>query len=408
MTLGMAVSQEKSTGHFWSATFLISGTCIGGGMLAMPVQTAESGFIVTFSVLILGWMLMTFTGLCLVEATLWFKNNKHFPSISENLLGIPGRVTASFIYLMMNYLSLIAYASGGAKLLDHWFTTYFGFSLGYELSCIPYVVIFGSIVAVGTSMVGKFNKVLMLQLIAAYAVLVFFGIPIINNSNLVSHYVWGEGWGIFSMVLATYSYQMVVPTVCSYVNYDAQQLRKIILTGTTIPLVVYSLWTLVVHGIVPLHGENGLREAFELGNSSTTPLSFHLNNNTLSIIADIFGFFAVTTSFLGLSLALFNFLEDFFSGFSMKLSKRNIILVTFIPTIILAIMFPRALVKFLDLSGGFGDTILSCLMPVAMVWIGRYKRKNTSEYSVFGGKPALIVAGIFSALILLYEFWKLV
>lgn len=33
-----------SKGRLLSAAFLISGTCVGGGMLALPVETSQMGF----------------------------------------------------------------------------------------------------------------------------------------------------------------------------------------------------------------------------------------------------------------------------------------------------------------------------------------------------------------------------
>jgi tyrosine-specific transport protein len=244
-------------------------------------------------------------------------------------------------------------------------------------------------------------------MIIAYAILVYFGLPLVKSSLIYSQVSWIEGWGILSIILATFSYQMIVPTVCSYLKYDVQQLRKAVVLGTTIPLVVYLLWVFVVHGVVPLDGEHGLRETFAAGDSATKPLSLHLNNSILGIISDAFGFFAITTSFLGLSLALFNFLEDFFRSFRYSFSKKNIVFLTFIPTIILSILFPRALVKFLDLSGGFGDSILSCSIPVAMVWMGRYYYNLTGEYKVSGGKIGLTIAGFCAVIILFLECLKL-
>ncbi len=402
------LSQEKRKGTFWFATFLLSGTCIGGGMLAMPVQTAEAGFFLTTIALFIGWLLMTYTGLCLVEVTLWFKNDAHFPSMAGNLLGSTGRIVASFIYLMMNYLSLVAYTSGAAKLMSTWAHEYLNLAINHEISCVLFVLVFGSVVVLGTHLVGGINSFLTVFMVAAYAILVSIGFSFINLDNLYAYTSLNQGFSILSIILATFSYQMIVPTVCSYLAYDAKQLKSAVILGTTIPFIVYLTWIIVVHGVVPLEGINGLREAFKLAVPATTPLSFYLNHSLLKVLADLFAFFAMTTSFFGLSLALFTFLEDFFRSFRYELSKGSIVFFTFIPTMLLAIAFPQALTKFLDLSGGFGDSILSCSIPVLLLFVGRYYRHLKGEYRVSGNKTGLIFAMACSVFILILECLKLI
>src|SRR5262245_26667770 len=109
--------KREAKGSLWAATCLVSGTCIGGGMLAMPVQTAEIGFGFSLFGLFSCWMFMTFTGLCLVEATLWVKNETHFTSLTRILAGNWLKIVAAIVYLFMNYASLVAYTAGGAALI---------------------------------------------------------------------------------------------------------------------------------------------------------------------------------------------------------------------------------------------------------------------------------------------------
>lgn len=54
------------------ATLLISGTMLGAGMLALPLVSAGMGFGYACLTLFLIWMLMTYTGLMLLEVCLSF------------------------------------------------------------------------------------------------------------------------------------------------------------------------------------------------------------------------------------------------------------------------------------------------------------------------------------------------
>ena len=98
---------------------------------------------------------------------------------------------------------------------------------------------------------------------------------------------------------------------------------------------------------------------------------------------------------------------DLFKGVWKNPSKSSITILSLIPCLLLAILFPRALLDFLDLSGGFGDALLSGLIPVSMVWAGRYRKKFAGEYQAPGGKLALVMAGIFAFMIFMIQWLKI-
>lgn len=397
--------KEEPKGSIWTATALISGTCIGGGMLAMPIQTAEAGFFLSFLGLFVCWIFMTFTGLLLVEATLWIRNETHFSSLSRILIGNWVKVIALIIYLFMNYASLVAYTSGGAALVNLWGESLLHVSLGYELSCVVFTLLFGFVVFLGSQFVGRLNFWFMIGLAIAYVGLVSFGVGSIKGENLIFRPSWKESLGTFSMILATFSYQMVVPAVCAYMQYDIPKLKKAVILGTTIPFLIYSLWILVIHGAISLEGENGLREAWTTGASATMPLRKQLDHWLIVALADSFAFLAVVTSYLGLSLALFYFLKDCFKEMNINPGRNITIFMTIFPALVLAILFPRALLQCLDISGGFGDTILSGLIPVGLVWMGRYRKNLENYYRAPGGKLALAATALFFFSILVFQFF---
>ena len=81
---------------------------------------------------------------------------------------------------------------------------------------------------------------------------------------------------------------------------------------------------------------------------------------------------------------LFDFLSD---GLKIPEKGRGEVLLAalvLIPTIFFAVFYSRAFIVALDTSGGFGDAILNGVMPVLMVWIGRYyyKWKICLNYSI--------------------------
>lgn len=408
MSQTQAITSQKS---FLSAALLVSGACIGGGMLAMPIQTAEAGFWPSLLMLGLCWVFMTFTGLLLVESTLWMKDKAHFSSLTSAFLGKWGNALCLVVYLFMNYASLVAYTAGGAALLDQWIIHLFGVSLGYAGSCSAFTLLFGAAVYLGSIFIGKINSLLVMAMIFAYCNLVGSGMFSIHPEYLTPRSAWWQGFASVPLILAAFSYQMIVPSICSYLDYQVKPLKKAIVIGTLIPFFVYGIWLLLVHGLIPFEGADGLQEAFIKGAGTTDPLKKQFSSLFLKIMADGFAFCALVTSYLSLSLGLFDFIRDVFRDIKIEIQENLVTLLSIIPSLGLAILYPRALLEFLDLSGGFGDAILSGMIPVALVWIGRKRHQNglmptPSPYTAPGGKLALIVTALSAFAIFAYQTFK--
>ncbi len=411
--MSVSVEQTKTKARSWlSASLLVAGACIGGGMLAMPIQTAEAGFFPSFLMMGLCWVFMTFTGLLLVEATLWMKDKAHFSSLAITFLGKWGKTLCLIVYLFMNYASLVAYTAGGAALLNEWTANLFGFSLGYAGGCFAFTAIFGAVVYCGSMFIGKINALLVAAMIFAYFNLVGSGLGNIQTDYLTPRSPWWYGVASVPIILAAFSYQMIVPSICSYLEYNVKALKKAVVVGTLIPFVVYGIWLLLIHGLIPYEGEGGLQEAFISGSATTDPLKRQFSGLFLKVMADSFAFCALVTSYLSLSLGLFDFIRDVLRGMKIYITQHTITLLSIIPSLFLAILYPRALLECLDISGGFGDALLSGLIPVAIVWIGRYSKRFVqdrmeSEYTSPGGKPALLVTGAIAFGIFAYQWIKI-
>ncbi|MCB1135934.1 MAG: tyrosine transporter, partial [Chlamydiia bacterium] len=142
-------------------------------------------------------------------------------------------------------------------------------------------------------------------------------------------------------------------------------------------------------------GESGLGRAFAEGMPATEFLRQAIGSSLVSTIAEYFAFFALVTSFLGMTLGLFDFLSD---GLGIKERGWGIIalgLIIIVPTYYFAVNYARVFIVAMSTSGSYGDAILNGIMPVMMVWIGRYSRKLGGVPLVPGGRPVLIAIVLF-------------
>lgn len=384
------------------AIFLVAGVCIGGGMLALPVDTAVSGFIPSSIAMIICWIFMTLTALLYIEANLWMEEGTHVMTMASRLLGRIGKYISLVLYLFMAYASLIAYVTGGGKLISFVFLEFFKTNINHTESCIIFTFLFGSILFLGTKLLGKINAILVTGMIFAYLGLLTSGITGLD-AKLIIRQNFSSVLSALPILLTIFSFQMIVPSLVPYLNRDPKLCFKAVVFGTSIPLIAYLLWQFVVLGSIPLESEFGLMFAKEMGHPATESIRYAVSNNLLSVFTDFFAFFAIATSYIGISLGLFDFLADSLKLSKIGFRKVGLIALVTIPSVFLGILFPRAFILFLEITGGFGDTILNGILPIMMVWSGRYYLKKEGSYTLKGGKVLLGVLFSFSVLVIIAQ-----
>lgn len=396
-------SSTEQQGSLLSAIFLVAGTCIGGGMLALPVTTGVSGFFPSSVVMLMTWFAMTVSALFLLEVSLWMKKeDAHIITMSSTILGPIGRIVSWCLYLFISYASVIAYAAASGLLISEAIYALLGIELSQEMGCLIFVLTFGLTIYLSHQLLGRINAILFIAMIVAYLALVGIGISEVKL-DLLTHRKWNTSILAIPLLLTAFSFHTMLPSLTPYLQRNAKALRWAVIGGTTLALIVYLLWEWMVLGIVPVEGPNSLMKALEAGEPITRFLREHVQNNWLSLIAEYFAFFALVTSFLGMALGLFDFLAD---GLKIKKTGQGQILLgllILIPTFIFGAYFERIFIIALDISGGFGDAILNGIMPVLMVWIGRYYFHFPDENRTPGGKPLLIFILLFFVGALLLE-----
>src|SRR5579883_1014954 len=113
----MSTATLVKKGSPFGATLLISGCCIGAGMIGLPVVSAAAGFLPSTIAMLLAYSFTTVTGLLLLEATLWFDRKVNLLSIAEFALGKAGKCIVGCLFLFLFYSLCVAYLDAGAQLI---------------------------------------------------------------------------------------------------------------------------------------------------------------------------------------------------------------------------------------------------------------------------------------------------
>jgi tyrosine-specific transport protein len=371
-------------------------------MLALPILTGLAGFFPSLFMFVCAWAFMTLTALMLVEVNGWFSYRVNIASMVAQTLGRTGKAIGSVLYLFLFFAILVAYVSGIGGISSTILSSAFAIQAPDWAGSLFFVLLFGWIVYAGTRRVDLWNRGLMLGKILSYAGIVFLGMRHVDP-QLLLHTDLPFAVVSLPLLVISFGFHNMIPSLTAYMGGDVRRVRKAILIGGLFTLSIYVVWDIVVLGIVPVEGANGILESLKNDQEASQALTHILGSSWVSGSAQSLAFFALLTSFLAQSLGLVHFLAD---GLKISYKKReNPLLCAFVLALplILSLMYPQLFFKALNFAGGFCAVILFGLMPVCMVWRGRYRQHVVAPYRVAGGKALLGAVFLFALFILFFE-----
>lgn len=369
------------------STLIIAGTTIGAGMLALPLASAGIGFTTSLIIMIALWSLMAYTALLMVEVHQHAKQDATLHTLANQFLGRKGKWVASIAMMFLFYALCAAYIAGGGAQFAQRIASFSGIEVSGTTSTVLFTLLVGAIVTVGTSTVDKVNRVLFLVKIIAMVVVLTFLAPNVTESYLLSMPVeQGLVIAAIPVIFTSFGFHGSIPAIVNYLDGHTPSLRKAIIIGSAIPLIVYVFWQIVTLGVVnqaQLLENQGLSALI-----STLSTTVHQSNlaQTIGIFADL----ALLTSFLGVSLGLFEFLGDKINKTGTSRSRIVVALITFVPPMGFALFYPQGFITALGYAA-IALVILAIFLPIMMVRQARQK-SSQHDYQVSGGSLGLVIS----------------
>lgn len=399
----------KQTSRFsklLGGTFLVSGSCIGAAMLGLPVITGEAGFYPSLAMYVLAWLFMFTTGLLFVEVNLWFSDDVSIVTMARKTLGRWGGIISWVLYCLLFYCLLVAFIAGSGPLVKSLMPFAFKYFDGTFIPSTFFTFLFGSVVYLGASAVDWINRIFMFGLLSTYLFLVFVGIDEVDFSYF-ERSSWSAAPLVLPAMVVSFGYHNLIPTMTRYFDHDKTILTRSCFYGTLLTVFIYFIWQFVVLGIVPYEGANGLSDAFLRGDSVPVVLERVLNESIVTTLSLYFAFYALVTTFLGIGIGFVDFLADGLQVSKTPSMKKALCLGVFLPPYLISFVNPGVFLKALSLAGGFGAVAIFGVLPVLMVWKGRYRLGFEESRILPGGKTGLafIMAG--AIFIILTEFYLL-
>lgn len=376
------------------ATLLITGTAMGIGMLAMPVATAPGGFIPAAVNYFLCWLFAVCTGLLLLEACLWMPAGSSFMTMTKRLLGpLGGHLFWSF-YFIFFLMGMVAHVIEGGQILNlissNRIPGWTG-SILYSFAFLPLIYL-------GVRYVERLNIVLV-----ALAAIAFGFFITLSQSHIDLKFLhemdWHKSWTALPIIMFAFGYQLIIPTLTSFMRRNILKMRIVIIAGITIPLIFYLIWEFVILGIDSANALGELSAFRYQGMSSINALTSNPALSYLLPIGETFAFLTPAASFATFSLSFRDFLSDGTEIDKQKYKKALLCFFLFLVPLLLALIYPDLFSIAIRYAGGINMAIIFGLMPPLMVWIGRYqKHYRTVPPQVGGGRITLLILIIFAIL----------
>lgn len=398
------------------STLIVAGTALGGGMLALPLASAGLGFYTAAFLIIANWALMTYTALLMLEIHQHAEQDATLNSLAKNLLGKPGQYLATFASFFLFYALCAAYIAGGGSQLTNKINDLLSLELTPQFGAVLLTIIVATVVSIGTHSVDIVNRVLFSVKIIVLALTLSLLFPHVQSINLLEMPVQqGLLLSALPVIFTSFGFHGSIPSIVRYVGIDIKTLKKVMVCGASAPLVIYLLWQVATQGVLSqtdLMANNSLTNFIA---SLSTVLQQPQVSQSVSVFADL----ALATSFLGVSLGLFDLLPGMMKRANTSINSNNsddttnangkshrvkTALVTFVPPLAFALFYPQGFITALGYAA-IALVILAIFLPVAMV--SKQRKADASGYRVIGGNATLALASLMGCLIIASQFLQM-
>ncbi|WHP47979.1 aromatic amino acid transporter [Mannheimia bovis] len=386
------------------SALMIAGTTIGAGMLAMPLTSAGMGFGATALLLIGLWALLAYTGLLFMEVYQTApQKDVGVASLAEQYFGLFGRALATFSLLVLLYALLSAYITGGGSLLSGIMPEMADADMKLKISILIFTVVLGSFVVVGVKSVDGLTRVLFLGKIIAFIAVLVMMLPKAKLENLTAIPL--DNLLVLSAVpifFTAFGFHVIMGTINTYLDADIGKIRKSIYIGTAIPLVAYLLWQLATHGVLSQNEFTTILKQDPTLNGLVTATSQITGSTILGEMVRLFSVLALITSFLGVSMGIFEGVGDLLKRLNLPTNRLWLTIATFTPPLLFALFYPDGFIMALGYAGLL-FAFYGMILPIGLAWKARRQHPNL-PYRVIGGNLALVIALIAGICIMVIPF----
>ena len=397
------------TPSLFGGAMIITGTVVGAGMLANPTATSGIWFAGSLIVLLYTWFSMLSGGLMILEANTHYPHGASFDTMVKDLLGQGWNIFNGIAVAFVLYLLTYAYIFVGGDLTAKGIGSALGMELSLTVGQIAFFLIFATCVWASARLVDRFTAVLIGGMVLTFiwatgGLITEAKLPVLfDTAAPAGTQYWIYLSAALPVCLASFGFHGNVSSLLKYFNGDAPKVAKSLWYGTLIALVIYILWQLAIQGNLPRNGFAPVIATDGQVSVLIDTLSKFVPTGNMALILSFFSYMAIATSFLGVTLGLFDYIADIFKWDDSIAGRTKTAAVTFLPPLISCLIFPTGFVTAIGYVG-LAATVWTCFIPSLLLLRSRRKFGKGKNYSVFGGTRLVFWVGFFGLLNVLAWF----
>ena len=382
---------QKKLPSLLGGAMIIAGTAIGAGMLANPTSTAGIWFVGSVIILFYTWFCMTTSGLMLLEANLHSPTGASFDTIVTDLLGKRWNFLNGLSVAFVLYILTYAYITSGGSITENAINSLQGeIQISRSIGSLLFCLVLGLFVWFSTKAVDRLSTILIGGMVIAFFLSTTGLLSSVNINTLLDNQNENKPAHLpylltaLPVCLVSFGFHGNVPSLVKYYNREGRRVMQSIFIGTLLALFIYILWQMAVQGnlprdkFAPVIAKGGDVAALLEALSAYIPVRY------IGIALNFFAYMAIASSFLGVTLGLFDYIADLLKQPDTPWGRAKTALLTFLPPLLLSLQFPYGFVIAIGYAG-LAATLWAAIVPALLVKASR-KKFPESSYKVYGGK----------------------
>jgi len=277
---------KKRSIFLLEAIAVMVGAIIGAGILGLPYVFHQVGFWAGSLILLIVAGIMALMKLMYGEVTLRTKGNHQLLGYTKIYLGNVSKHLVSFLLVLHLNGALLAYFVGQGDVINAMT------GLPVLWSSLFFYVLFSILLFIGLAIIKRMELLMSGIIILIVFIIGFLSIKHISLGNF-TNFDLTNSFNTFGVLLFACSGSIAIPEIRLLLKRKEFLMRKAILFGVLIPPVVYFLFSFLVLSVT---GAN-VTEIATVGLGE-------IIGPKMILVANLFAFFTMGTSFLTIGLAL--------------------------------------------------------------------------------------------------------
>ncbi|ETS99824.1 tryptophan permease [Providencia alcalifaciens] len=368
-------------------SMIIAGTAVGAGMFSIPMVTSGVWFSGSIVLLIYTFICMLLSGLMILEANMNYPAGASFHTMVKDLLGSGWNTINTLSITFVLYILTYAYISAGSSIITENISQYV--QVPQALSGFVFAVVIAFFVWLSTRAVDRLSTILIGGMVITFVMsiggMVTTASPLVlfdQYENSHSEYL-PYALAALPYLLTSFGYHGNVPGLVKYYNKDSRSVMLSLVYGAGITVTIYILWQYAIQGNIPRSSFIAIRENGNNIGALLNQMNISAQSSFISQFLTLFSYMALASSFLGVSLGLFDFIADFFKFNDSHQGRFKSVIITFLPPTVLGLAFPDGFIYAIGFAG-LAATIWAVIIPAMMARASR-KRFPNNSYRTPGG-----------------------